>query len=86
MSGSNNSVYYRIYLPPNKNKLVIVCLQWFDEGDYTQGKFYKYEEGIPMCWETEEEAKAFLNAKFKAEFIDEEYLLPDVDIFKNMEK
>lgn len=34
-----NAIYYRLYYRESENKIVVVCMQWFDEYDYDQSKF-----------------------------------------------
>ena len=79
-------IYYKIYLSSNDNKLVVVCLQDFDEPDYNQNQFYK-EDDYDKIFQTEEEAIKFLNNKFKAEYIRDEFLTPNNPSFlwKEME-
>lgn len=34
-----NKVYYRLFYREFENKVVVACMQWFDEYDYDQSKF-----------------------------------------------
>lgn len=34
-----NKVYYRLLYRESENKVVVACMQWFDEFDYDQSKF-----------------------------------------------
>ena len=77
-------VYYRIYLNRH-DKLVVVCMQEFDEYDYHQDRFFVGEDGTPMRFEEESEALKFLNDNFKREFIDEDCVTP-TSLFEHMKK
>ena len=72
---SNSPVYYKLLL--NRDELMTVaCLQDFDECDYNQDRFFKTEEGRCVAFYDEDNAKKFLNEKFKPECIDPEYRGP----------
>lgn len=76
--------YFKIYL--NREwKATIACLQSFDEVDYDQNRFYKNEKKECIAFYKEENAIAFLNDKFKQEYIDPLYLNDD-NLFHNMLK
>ena len=49
-----NDIYYKIYLDSN-DEICIVCMQWFDEGDYNQSRFLSAGE-----FDTEKEAADFV--------------------------
>jgi carbamoylphosphate synthase large subunit len=34
-----NEVYYRLMYDEDANRIVVCCMQWFDEYDYDQSKF-----------------------------------------------
>lgn len=34
-----NEIYYRLFYRESENKVVVACMQWFDEYDYDQSKF-----------------------------------------------
>jgi len=65
------SVYWKIFLGRD-NLLTIVCMQWFDEYDYDQSRFYTKDGEIPK-WTSEEDAKKYLNDNFRKEMIDPEF-------------
>ena len=53
-------IYWRIYDHPTDGPIV-VCMQWFDEGDYDQARFWSPEDCRPTRFDTEAEAKAYLD-------------------------
>lgn len=59
-------------------------MQWFDEDDYDKDRFYK-ENGVPLMFSSEYQAKEFLNKHFKEEYIDP-YYLDTQDLFSRMKK
>lgn len=71
---NNYSVYYKIILNSD-NLVTIACLQDFDEYDYNQDRFFKDEDGACVAFYSEENAKKYLNEKFKQEVIAPEYLV-----------
>jgi len=67
----SNDVYYKIYA--NRDDLItVVCMQYFDEDDYDQSRFYR-ENGETLRFDDEEKAIEFINEKFRKDFIDPEY-------------
>jgi hypothetical protein len=48
-------IYYKLYKQDN-GKLIIVCLQDFDERDYDKRRFLKSKDGETLKFNTEEEA------------------------------
>ncbi|MGD1416490.1 hypothetical protein [Bacillus stercoris] len=66
-----SDVYYKIYL--FNEMLTVVCMQWFDEVDYDQDKFFTDEYGYALEFETEEEAERWLNENIKPEMIDPDH-------------
>ena len=77
---SYDDCYYKIYLASRlEPKLTIVCMQWFDEDNYYSERFLKDRvSGDILKFDSEEEAKRWLNINIKPEKIDPEY----VDIAK----
>lgn len=70
-----NDVYYKIYKTPRlDDKLTIVCMQWFDEYDYDQDRFFYDKDGYLLQFDDEEKAITWLNENIKAELIDPEYV------------
>lgn len=78
-----NRSYYKIYLNRD-NKLCVVEMQWFDEYDYESSKFYKDDDGYDVQFESEYEARKFLNDTFKVEYIAEDDLTPNHPDFKKL--
>jgi len=72
----SDPVYYRIYLNRDE-KVTIVCMQSFDECDYSLQRFYCDESGERYKFENEEDAIKLLNNKFLRQCIDQEYLSPE---------
>lgn len=69
-----NDVYYKIYQSHRLNGLLtVVCMQWFDEYDYDQEKFFTDEDGYVLQFDTEKEAEEWLNENIKPEMIDPEH-------------
>lgn len=70
-----NDVRYRIYLGRD-DKVTVVCVQDNDLPDYKykEERFFKDEDGGPVEFKSEDEAKTCINARFKRECIDPEYL------------
>lgn len=76
-----SDIYYKIYLNSN-NLLCIVEMQYFDEYDYNQSRFYSENGEIPK-WYDEDEAKKYLNDTFQKELIDPKYWGSKSDNFWN---
>jgi hypothetical protein len=71
----DNDVYYKIYKTPRlDDKLTIICMQWFDEYDYDQSRFFNDKDGNLLKFYSEEEAITWLNENIKVELIDPEYV------------
>lgn len=80
-------VYYKIFKSPGiNNKLTVVTMQWFDEHDYEQKRFFKDKKGNQLEFEKKETAIQWLLDNIKEELIDEEYLkhkiMKDEDYYK----
>lgn len=60
---SDNFVYYKLLLRPG-NKLAVVCLQEFDEGDYNQHEFIKADCGKCAAFFSEGKAVAYAQSRF----------------------
>jgi hypothetical protein len=73
-----NPVYYKILLLSD-GKYGVVCLQDFDEHDYTQDNFLRGKDGEQLKWfermDGERKAKEFLNEVILPEFIHEDDLI-----------
>ena len=67
-----NDVYYKI-IQCEDGVLTVACLQWFDEYDYDQDRFFTDEDGYQLKFDTEEEAEEWLNENIKPELIDPEH-------------
>lgn len=71
-----DDVYYRLYQYERLDwKLTVVCMQYFDEGDYHEDRFMTDEDGERLRFDSEEDAIKWLNENVKPEMIDPEYLL-----------
>lgn len=71
----DNEIYYRIYRSSRiKNKLTVVTMQWFDEPDYVNERFFKDKDGNILKFDDEDEAIDWLIKNIKKEKIDPEYL------------
>jgi hypothetical protein len=71
----DNRVYYKIFKSPGiNNKLTIITMQWFDENQYEQKRFFKDKQGNQLEFEDKEKAVEWLLDNIKEELIDEEYL------------
>jgi len=69
-----NDIYYKIYQSSRLNgMLTVVCMQWFDEYDYDEDKFFTDEDGDVLKFSTEDEAERWLNKNIKPELIDPEH-------------
>lgn len=69
-----NEVYYKIYQSSRLNGLLtVVCMQWFDEDDYDQDRFFTDEDGDILQFDTEEEAEEWLSENIRMEMIDPEH-------------
>lgn len=68
----NNKPYYR---PLTHNGFAtLACMQWFDEYDYSESRFFKDNDGEAFKFSTEEEGIKWLHENIKNEKIDPEYL------------
>jgi hypothetical protein len=76
-----SAIYYKLYKREN-GLITIVCLQWFDEGDYYANNFVKDSSNEAHSFDTEDEAKEKLNEWFKPEQIDPEYRV-DPDLIRD---
>lgn len=84
----DNKVYYKIFKSPGiNNKLTIVTMQWFDENQYEQKRFFKDKEGNQLIFDDKGKAVQWLLENIKEELIDEEYLkckiMKDEDYYKD---
>ncbi len=66
-----NDIYYKLFHSKN-GYLTIICLQWFDEFDYDQSRFYK-ENDQHLIFDEKEKAIRYLNLNFERNDIDPEY-------------
>ena len=74
--------YYRVILT-REDLVRVITMQWFDENDYDQSKFVKDESGDSRQWETEDEARKFVNATYRFERIHPDDRTPDhADLLK----
>ncbi len=69
----HSDVYWKLYRC-KEGHVTVVCMQWFDEPDYFQEQFIRNDDGEVHVFETEDMAAEKLNAWFKPEEIDSEYL------------
>lgn len=70
-----NEVYYKIYKSKMLGgKLMVLCLQWFDEKDYELERFFKDKEGNILKFCDESEAIQWLISNIKEELVDPNYL------------
>lgn len=76
-----DDIYYKIYLGSN-NLLCVVEMQWFDETDYNQNRFYSENGEIPQ-WQIKDEAIKYLNNTFQKDKIDPEFWGGSSDNFWN---
>jgi hypothetical protein len=65
-------VYYRLYLN-KKGYVTVLCMQSFDEYDYSDNRFVRNSQGEKHKFDTEAEAIKQLNEWFKIDEIDPEY-------------
>lgn len=77
----NTVIYYKIYLCPQTEKLVILCLQDHEEDRYISGRFYQ-EGGCIKKWSDSKMAENFLNNNFKRDAIDFKFRTENVDWFE----
>lgn len=71
-----HDVYYRIYQSERLDwKLTVVCMQYFDEGDYYRDRFMTGALDNRLRFDHEEDAIKWLNDNVKSEMIDPEYKL-----------
>ena len=69
----DNEVYYKIYYNENKDYVTVVCMQWFDEGDYYEEHFFKDGNGESLKFYDEYEAIQWLNNNVLDDKINPEY-------------
>lgn len=75
-----SDIYYKIYASPRfSGLLTIVCMQWFDEYDYDEDRFFTDEDGHVLEFSAEEEAINWLNENIRVEMIDPEYRRTEVN-------
>lgn len=66
-----NECYYR---PLTYNGYAtLACMQWFDEFDYDEKRFFKNENGDRYRFPSEEEGVRWLFENIKADLVDPEY-------------
>ncbi|AXH71217.1 hypothetical protein BSP36_172 [Bacillus phage BSP36] len=53
--------------------VTVVTMQWFDEYDYNQDRFFRDEDGDTLMFYEEDEAIQWLFDNVKEEYIDPEY-------------
>jgi aconitase A len=68
-----NEVYYKVYYWDSENCVTVVCMQWFDEGDYHEEHFFKDNEGNVLRFGHEDEAIQWLNDNITEDKIDPRY-------------
>ena len=72
-----SDLYYKIlggYIREDGNEYVtVVTMQWFDEYDYDQDRFFRDEDGDTLMFYEEDEAIQWLFDNVKEEYIDPEY-------------
>lgn len=71
--GQVGEVYWKLYRSARNELVTIVCMQWFDEGDYEEDRFIVNSNDEVHTFETEEMAKEKLNEWFEPKEIDPEY-------------
>lgn len=82
-----DEAYYRIQKPNGDQYMSICTLQWFDEFDYDQKLWLRDEQGEPLKFALEADARDFLNTYIDPRFIrwedrsddQEQYFLRSVD-------
>lgn len=67
-----DGVYYSPYISKN-GYITIICYQWFDEMDYKKDNFLKRKSGTRIIFETEEDAKKWVNEYIQYDKIDPDY-------------
>ena len=71
---SGNDVYWRLYKSTRADGfMTVVCMQWFDEHDYSPQNFVRNESGDVYYFLDEEEAIKHLNEWYEPHQIDPEY-------------
>lgn len=70
-----HEVYYRILWVAFRHKLAVACMQDFDEHEYDEPMFLLHADGERFCFETEEEAREYLNRHFRRRYIYSDDLL-----------
>ena len=69
----SNEVYYKIYYLDREDHVTVVCMQWFDEGDYHERHFFKDEEGDVLKFDNETDAIQWILDNVADDKIDPEY-------------
>lgn len=68
-----NEVYYKIIKAYDRDWLTIACLQWFDELDVDEDRYFKDDDGNVLQFDSEDGAKEWLNSHVKPQHIDPDY-------------
>jgi len=69
----DNEVYYKVYYLDREDHVTVVCMQWFDEGDYIEEHFFKDNEGNVLKFDYEDDAVQWLLTNVVEDKIDPEY-------------
>jgi len=69
----NREVYYKVYYLEKEGYVTVVCMQCFDEGDYTEEYFFKDEEGNVLKFEWENDAIKWIIDNIEDSKIDPAY-------------
>lgn len=64
----DNSLYYRIYVT-REDLVAVVTMQWFDESDYDESKFFTDEDGERLKFDDEDKALEWVNTHVKPDKI-----------------
>ena len=73
MNNLEDEVYYKIYYYEPEDYVTIVCMQWFDEKDYTQENFYTDQYGDAYLFRSIKDAQWWLNKHIQNDKIDPKY-------------
>jgi len=76
---------YHIMYWKEKSLLTIVGLSYHDYRDHQHTQFLKDADGERMQWDKKDEAIKYLNAHFKPEHIDPEFITPNNPAFLKRE-
>ncbi|WP_431785894.1 hypothetical protein [Paenibacillus lactis] len=68
----NDKPYYRPLIS-YEGYATLACMQWFDEYDYDESRFFKDSDGDLLRFESKEEGIRWLNENIKSDMIDLEY-------------